>query len=91
MPESGRYSLARNTRTETDQARRNWFPEFGFILQYRNHVEPSETDITEGEALSNNTASQLGPLKKPHLGYKRSFYVYLLYDRFLPPLLSSIL
>lgn len=37
-----------------------------------------------------NTALQLGPLKRPHLGYDRSFYIYLLYDSFLFPLLSSI-
>lgn len=42
-----------NTRTQTEHPRRKWFPEFGFILQYRNHLEPSETDIPEAEALSN--------------------------------------
>lgn len=38
-------------RTQTDQARGNWFPEFGFILQYRHHWSHLDTEI-EVEALS---------------------------------------
>lgn len=74
----------------TDQPTGNWFPEFSFIVQYRNHWSHFETDITEGKALSNQYCIAAWSTKKATPGIQKSFYIYLLYDWFLSPLFSSV-
>ena len=44
----------------------------------------SETDTTDAGLCHLHATLRLGPRRKPHLGHKRSFCIYLLQERFPP-------
>ena len=58
------------------------FPEFGFILQYRNYWSHCETDIIEAESLSNQYCVAAWSAEEATPGLERSFvdtdiYIYI--------------
>lgn len=85
--------VALTIRTQTDRYRGQWVPEFGFILQYRNHLEPfrDRHHWSRGSVKSILHCSLVHWRSHTWDTKDASTFYLLFYDKFLSPSLDNFI